>query len=33
MNKGAYILITTPDLRVHIKKYLENNYKDWKGLS
>lgn len=31
MSKGAYILITTPDLRIHIKKYLENNYKDWKG--
>lgn len=31
MNKDAYILITTPDLRVHIKKYLENGYKDWKG--
>lgn len=31
LNRGGYILITTPDLKVHIQKYLNNEYKDWSG--
>lgn len=31
LNKDGYILITTPDLRIHIQKYLNDDYKNWKG--
>ncbi len=29
LNKNGYLLITTPDLRVHINKYLNDDYKKW----
>jgi len=31
LNKNGIILITTPDLKIHIQKYLNNEYKNWKG--
>ncbi len=31
LEKGGYILITTPDLKIHINKYLNNGYKNWTG--
>lgn len=31
LKKDGIILISTPDLRVHIKKYLNNSYKNWEG--
>ncbi|MDP3015177.1 MAG: methyltransferase domain-containing protein [bacterium] len=31
LNKDGYILISTPDLKIHINKYLNNKYKNWKG--
>jgi len=33
MRRGAYIVITTPDLKIHIRKYLNNQYKNWKVFS
>ncbi|NUM25895.1 MAG: class I SAM-dependent methyltransferase [Candidatus Buchananbacteria bacterium] len=33
LNPGGYILITVPDLRVHIQKYLANSYSELKGFS
>lgn len=29
LKKGSYIVITVPDLRVYIQKYLNNEFKDW----
>jgi len=31
LNKGGIILISTPDLRIHIQTYLNDGYKNWKG--
>ncbi len=31
LNDGGYILISVPDLRVHIEKYRNGGYADWKG--
>jgi predicted SAM-dependent methyltransferase len=31
LNKNGYILITTPDLKIHIQKYLNDEYKNWDG--
>jgi len=31
LKKDGYLLITAPDLRIHIKKYLNNDYKKWNG--
>lgn len=31
MNQGSYILITVPDLKIHIEHYLKNDYSDLKG--
>lgn len=31
LNKDGIILITTPDLKIHIKKYLNDEYKNWNG--
>lgn len=31
LEKDGYILISTPDLKIHINKYLNNEYKNWKG--
>lgn len=31
LKKGGLILITTPDLRIHIQKYLKDGYKQWEG--
>ncbi len=31
MKPGAYLVVSTPDLQVHIEKYLKKDYKDWKG--
>ena len=33
MNDDAYILITTPDLRIHIQKYLNDGYKNWEDFN
>lgn len=31
LKKDSYILITTPNLKVHIDKYLNSQYKNWEG--
>jgi predicted SAM-dependent methyltransferase len=31
LNEGGIILISVPDLKVHIQKYLNDEYKEWKG--
>lgn len=31
LNDDGIILITVPDLTVHIQKYLHNDYKNWEG--
>jgi len=31
LKKGGIILITTPDLKIHIEAYLNDKYKNWKG--
>ena len=31
LNKNGLILITTPDLKIHVQKYLNDEYKDWEG--
>lgn len=31
LRKNGIILITTPDLKIHIKKYLNNGYKNWEN--
>ena len=31
LERGGVLLITVPDLRVHIEKYLSDGYKDWEG--
>ncbi len=31
LNQYGYILITVPDLRIHIDKYLKDEYKNWSG--
>jgi len=31
LRPGGLILITTPDLRVHIKRYLTHGYRSWTG--
>lgn len=31
LNQGGYILITVPDLKIHIQKYLNDEYRKWEG--
>jgi len=31
LEPGGLLLITTPDLRIHIKKYMDGGYADWVG--
>ena len=31
LNEDGYLIITTPDLKVHINNYLNNGYKKWNG--
>lgn len=31
LNKNGVILITVPDLKIHIQKYLNDEYKNWSG--
>jgi predicted SAM-dependent methyltransferase len=31
LKSGGIILITVPDLRIHIDRYLTDTYKEWKG--
>ncbi|MEK7128997.1 MAG: methyltransferase domain-containing protein [Patescibacteria group bacterium] len=31
LNKDGFIIITTPDLKIHIQKYLNDEYKNWEG--
>jgi predicted SAM-dependent methyltransferase len=31
LSDDGYILITVPDLRINIEKYLNNGYKEWQG--
>lgn len=33
LKKDGYLLMTVPDLRIHIKKYLRNEYKTWQGFT
>lgn len=33
LEPGGIILITTPDLRIHIDKYLTGSYRKWKGFT
>lgn len=31
LSDGGIILLTVPDLQIHVEKYLKNKYKDWHG--
>lgn len=31
LNKNGVILITVPDLKIHIQKYINDEYKNWSG--
>jgi hypothetical protein len=33
LEDGGLLLITVPDLRIHIGRYLKDAYKDWDGFS
>lgn len=33
LKPGGYLLISVPDLRVHIQKYLSDGYRDWAGFA
>lgn len=31
LKPGGYMLMTVPDLKIHIQKYSRGNYREWKG--
>lgn len=33
LEKDGYLLITVPDLKIHAKRYLANNYRAWQGFT
>jgi predicted SAM-dependent methyltransferase len=33
LEENGYLLITVPDLKIHIQKYLNNEYKDWESFA